>query len=352
MMMKRFNILTFISVLLLLIIQKTAAMQKAEENDDITRVSHSNVTLTKKELPEEESTNLCHPTHNNDEIDDHSIPSLLTVTTLSSICPGIYESDDIELILSHPLKQFEKQDLIIFDVDQVLIAILDPYYFEHFTKKSPLHNRLFSQDKSIIEMFFLYMFVAHPCRIMDERIPSLIERLQTRKINCIANTAIHPTIKPSLNIDAPSLRIKTLRNYNINFSGAFPELQLWNFDTLEAKHIIKDTPLFKEGVIFSSETPKPVTTLELFKKLGIKPKRVAYIDDIPDNSHKMYEALNSQGIECYSFVYSKKKTTSLQRGYYPNDLFNQELQKIEFFLEKLLNGEVVDAFFTELKDSK
>jgi len=260
--------------------------------------------------------------------------------------PGIYESDNIEIILSHSLKEFGKEDIVIFDVDEVLVTGLDPYYFEHYSKKTALHEKLFSQGQEVIDKFFLYMFLSKPWTCMDENLPKIIKILQQQEVKCIANTALNPTINQQLSIDVPTLRVQTLRSFGVDFSGAFHHLPLWGFDTLDSKHIPKDTPLFKEGVIFSSETPKHISTLEFFKKVGIKPRRILFVDDSLENSQTMYEELNLLGFECYSFFYSKKNSKSL-RSYFSDQIFARELKKLELFIEKLLNGEDVDNLFRQ-----
>lgn len=272
----------------------------------------------------------------------YSIPQL-------PIKPGIHESDNIEAILSFAIENFDSQDIVIFDVDEVLITGLDPYYFEHFLKKSSLHKNLFSQNENIIDQFFLYMFLSksRPWTYMDERLPALIHKLQSQGIRCIANTALSATINPTFNIDVPTLRVNMLRSFDIDFSMTFPHILSWDFDTLDLTHIHKTRPLFKEGIIFSSETPKHITTLEFFKKMETKPRKVLFIDDHPDHARLMYEKLRSEGFECYSFCYSKKKVKPL-RNYFTAEAFNRELKKLEIFLESLLNGGNVDEFFSQL----
>ena len=79
-----------------------------------------------------------------------------------SLCPGVYESDDIEHILSFPLADFGDQDLIMFDIDQTLITQLDPYYHAHRMNNSHLNQRLTAQPKHISEKFDAYQFISNP----------------------------------------------------------------------------------------------------------------------------------------------------------------------------------------------
>lgn len=317
--------------------QRARAMWNGE--DEEPNFSHSSTSLSAKKADSER------PEKENKKETLSVIPLLSSPSV--PLKPGVYEADNMEIILSHPLKEFGTQDLVIFDVDEVLITGLDPYYFEHYSKKSSLHEKLFSRGQLIIDKFFLYMFLTKPWTCMDENLPKFVKMLQQQEVRCIANTALNPTVNPKLSIDVPTLRVQILRSFGVDFSEAFPHLSLWDFNTLDSKHIPKLPPLFKDGVIFSSETPKHISTLEFFKKVGFKPKRVLYVDDFLENSQTMFEELRSLGFECYSFFYTKKNAKSL-RSYFPEEVFTKELKKLELFIEKLLNEEDVDEFFSKI----
>ena len=68
----------------------------------------------------------------------------------------------------------------MFDIDQTLITQLDPYYHAHRMNNSHLNQRLIAQPKHISEKFNAYQFISNPYALMDEKIPSLLKRLQER----------------------------------------------------------------------------------------------------------------------------------------------------------------------------
>lgn len=275
--------------------------------------------------------------------------------SLEQIKPGIYESDDIELILSHPLKNFGHEDIVIFDIDEVLITPrLDPFWFEHVKKESSLYKEFLSQEQHIRDKFSLYLFVSQSLstiQLMDERTPMLIKKLQLQGVKCVGNTGLDPVFGSNLNFDSASSRVALLRDFGIDFSCAFPHLSSWTFDTLDQTHITARTPLFKEGIVFSPEVPKYITQNELFNRLEIAPKRLVFIDDRIENVQGMYNFINSLGIECYSFCYSKNKTKPLL-SYFSDEIFEKELIKSEEFVKKLLGGEDVNKFYLEAYSGK
>lgn len=273
------------------------------------------------------------------------------LVSLEQIKPGIYESDDIELILSHPLKNFGYEDVVIFDIDDVLITPrLDPFFFEHAEKESPLYKNFFSLEQYIKDKFFSYLFVSQSLStitLIDERTPTLIKRLQLQGVKCLGNTALDPAVVEfSLNFDSASARIALLNDLGIDFSCAFSYLSSSVFDTLDQTYLTTLPPLFKDGVIFSSQVPKHITQQELFNRLEITPKKLVFIDDRIENVQGMYDFISSLGIECYSFCYTKSKSTPLL-SYFSYEAYRTELKKLEKFVEKLLSGEDVSKFYLE-----
>lgn len=324
---------TIISVLLLFLMQEANAMCRGESIDchieEDRRLSKPKVSF------EEELSR-----------------SNLTVTSLidcslGTITPGIYESSDIELIINHLLSRLERDDLIIFDVDDVLLKSLDPYYSEHYMKETTLHQMLYSRDQNTVETFLLYLFLSKPCVVMDPKLPELLNQLKLKNIKHIANTAILPIVNEKLHVDISRKRLETLKEIGIDFADSFSELPFWNFDSFPLEEASKVSPMFKEGVIFSSQAPKYSTTLALLQKLDFKPKRIAFIDDLFDNAKEMHDVLSLTGIECFSFHYTKKERSPVT-SYFPSEIGASELKRIEFFIETLLSGKNVEEFFLEL----
>lgn len=283
-----------------------------------------------------------------------------------SLSPGVYESDDIEAILSCALKNFGSEDVVIFDIDDVLITQrLDPFYFVHAQNKTHLFERFDLLGEHIKEMLFFYLFASGSPELisfMDERTPNLIRSLQTRGVKCIGNTALNPIWRGGsiVNFDAAAATLKLLNELGVSFSYTFSHLESWDFDTLPEENktqvnpIFKNgtifpgqgMPLFKNGIIFSGSIPKHITQHELFKKVGILPSKVMFIDDIMENVSEMYNYMSSLGIECFSFCYSKKKSKPLSL-YFSVEMYERELKILETFVGKLLVKERVDSYFLE-----
>ena len=287
--------------------------------------------------------------------------------------PGVYKSEDIRWILQYPLENFGSQDVVVFDIDDTLITQpLDPFRAEHFITKSLLWNRFSSLEEQVQERFFAYLHMSHsPSNItlMDEHIPQFIKALQANEVRCIANTAQNQKCERSnMGFDSMNARIALLRHFDIDFASTTHDLQPMNFDVLR-NHVTKPaisvtnpidtvlyyragiaatmcTPAFKDGIVFSSQVPKHITQYELFNSAGITPQRLVFVDDKMANVQDMYDFMSAHGIECYSFCYSKNETTPLL-SYFSDALYRTELQRLERFVEMLLNCEDTDRLYFE-----
>jgi len=274
-------------------------------------------------------------------------------TTFSE--PGVYESENIEFILSFPLKYFGVNDIVIFDIDDVLITDrFNPFYLEHFkTTKSSLAEKTSAMPLHMRYKIDFYLAASqspHNIKIMDEQIPTLIKTLQEKGVKCMANTALAQIFGTNANFDYAGARVKLLKELDIDFSNTF-SLPKCVFDTLYEQGTSGCPPLFTDGILFSSKILKSITQKELFSTLNLTPKKLLFIDDRIENVQEMYHAMTALGIDCYCFCYSKKETVPLIE-YFSANVYQQELKLTEEFVNMLIVGGNVDYYFHEAYQSK
>ena len=280
----------------------------------------------------------------------------LLVDVTERITPGVYESDDIKIILSS-LPYFDRGDVVVFDVDKTLITnIIDSDFLERFKEEIlPLKELELLSQKQLDGKLFLYRSIPDPkmplIKLVDDRIPMLIKNLQLGGIKCLGNTSRDPIITFSnLSFDVSRATVSLLKSLGIDFSYTIPVFSSWTFDALgnekptTSSSSYSGIPTFKDGIIFSSQVPKHITQLELFKKLKIMPKKLAFIDDSIENVQGMYDFMSSSGVECYAFCYSKKKLT-LSSNYFPKEAYTLAVRKLETWIHTLLLGEDTYTFY-------
>lgn len=308
-------------------------------------VSHP-VSAMNREQAADEATNGTHlaTPRSPDEV------IVLTDSLVETMSPGIYQSPDIELILSFPCRNFtdKERELVVFDIDQVLItARADPYSLIS-DQTSRLFQQLSSAPRHVRDSFRLYLYSSESPEnvvLMDPRIKSGITGLREQGINCMCNTAMDAWLGLDDNFDMASARLKLLQALGIELTGSFPSLREWNFDSLDETHVKNCRPLFKDSIIFSSLVPKHVTQTALFRKLGWFPTRMVFIDDNMSHLQGMYMAMRQLGINCYCFHYTRKQDKPL-KDFFSLDFLRREYERLEIVLRGFLADEPIHTLFS------
>ncbi len=205
----------------------------------------------------------------------------------------------------------DKDTLVIFDIDNVLLVHADPW--ERGYKKerseantvatlykpgSPLERTLDRQTRD--HLWSLYALARKEMPV-DTNILALVKKLQKESVKVIALTRFLVgrlgTIPAGEN-----LRIDALKEYGIDFSPAFSAYPLIVFDhcNYEGKF-----PLFKNGILFTTLACSKGELLKaFFEKVGWKPRFVIMVDDKRDNMESVHKVLKEMGIAFKGFEYT------------------------------------------------
>jgi len=149
----------------------------------------------------------------------------------------------------------EKDSLIVFDVDEVLLITEDtslhPDGDEYLNRRI---QTIFSslktlEEKREVERRLSLAFVQPKRRIIEPPVVPLIGTLQKKEVKTVALTH-SPRGSFGLIPSLEDWRIKQLEDAGIFFSASFPSLAPFELDTVSKK--IDFFPLYKKGVLFSS----------------------------------------------------------------------------------------------------
>ena len=223
------------------------------------------------------------------------------------------------------------------DVDDTLVASLDPFLDAHFRKNTSLSERLFSVDEQTREKFFYGLLGTRPWTIIEPQTVQLVSNLQDREINVMALTALRPIIFQEKELpvrDVSKWRIKHLKALGYDFSRNF-RIPSLGWRPCESKLQVFPEPYFEKGVMLSGNTEKGIAFHNFLSAASFKPKRVVYVDDNIRNVYSVYKRLTSLGIDCLAILYTRTHETST------NSMFSQEefdsyLEEQEKFLRDLL----------------
>ncbi len=182
------------------------------------------------------------------------------------------------------IKSFEKGDLLVLDVDQVLI--LRP----ESLKEEPI--------------------------LMEDKIPEFIRNLQDEGLQIIALTAF----QTGLTSDGTKLedyRINHLWSVDINFLGSSPLLldrgvvhHLFPKESIPENKDPLTPALVKDGIVFSARYTKGSTLLCFLDALKIQeiiPTRIIIVDDHEFNLMSVGKACKIRGIACVRVLYVGKR---------------------------------------------
>lgn len=203
------------------------------------------------------------------------------------------------------LKDADKNTLVIFDVDDVLLMPTDEIYLvdrgEYFTKIMDDLKKHFTKTK--FEKMINAIMIGRPVKIVDFKIIPLIKSLQTKEVPVMALTALS-TGRFNNKQSFVEWRIEQLKNADIIFNqwAAVKPKKFTDF-------AIKNPPEFKEGVLFSSGIPKGEILKTFLQDCYSKPKRIVFLDDRRNNLESVEAFCKAEGISFLGFEYTAVKET-------------------------------------------
>jgi hypothetical protein len=224
------------------------------------------------------------------------------------------------IVKMEEIKHFEKEvgdldnhSLVLFDVDETLIvpkdAILSPRG-RHLSRKlmvEILGNPAIVPPGKYPEGFLLgRVLTTAQFAIVEPQCLTVIQELQNRGIPVIALTAAEAAQMGEIE-DFADFRVNQLREFGFDFRGTFPKTDSLKLAKSSEK---KFHPLFKSGVLFSSDHPKGEVLKQFLSELQLFPKKVVFVDDRLDFLQSVEGAMNELGIEFIGFHYTAAEKLS------------------------------------------
>lgn len=221
------------------------------------------------------------------------------------------------------LDKADQDTLVIFDVDDVLIT-----YKDVILRPSGSHFRPTSwkniDQKECIFLISIMINEAQPM-LIESSIPWFIKKLQTKGAKTMALTSAR-TGKFGVIENAEDWRLKILKQFDMDFSHAFPKNPLIYFDQVKNE---SDYPLFKNGILFlgDEKNTKGDLLVQFLEKMQYKPKKVIFIDDKMPHLISVETALNEAKISFQGYQYKGVEQLSEE--------FDEQIAEIQFkYLQK------------------
>ena len=206
----------------------------------------------------------------------------------------------------------DKDSLVIFDIDKVLLMESDPWErgFRWERRNSRTIYSIYRDGSALFRELELplrdYLWSIHTqdCLkreiLVDNRVIEVIKKIQDKSIKVIALTRF--LVGMVGNIPAiEQWRIDDLLSHGIDFSSSFSNLDPIVFNQF---FFGNRSPKFEKGILFTSHaTSKGQLLKAFFDKIGWLPKNVIMIDDGKANLESVYTELRKCGIKFTGFEY-------------------------------------------------
>jgi hypothetical protein len=222
-------------------------------------------------------------------------PSHTQIPTQTSSYIPIYSFDEI----ARELEEADKQTLVVFDIDDVLITSQDMVLRpcgRHFTPSS-------WKDLRPSEIEYLTSIMLHSSKVIlvEPSVLQFIGNLAKRGVVTMALTAAR-TGRFGIIEKAEDWRIRVLHELGIDFSWSFPGTMYLEKVTREESGY----SLFKGGILFlgNQKMTKGEALVSFLKRIHKRPQKVLFIDDMPGNLVCVEQALATEKISFQGYLYT------------------------------------------------
>jgi len=238
--------------------------------------------------------------------------ALAEITTTSTLTP-------IELAI----QQADSETLVIFDVDDVLITakdqILQPAHHK-FAQK--LEENLESRhSESEAQILWSIIWLTRVNDLVDPQMVSLMNEAQGKGLKVMALTNAWTGAFGKI----PSIedwRINELEGFGYMFKDSWSALKSKTFEALKSKDP-KRFPVFKDGIVFTSNLPKGEVLKAFLEHASLSPKKIIFVDDKLKNLKSVEAFCQKAGINFAGFEY----TAVAGR---PKSLLNEKRSQYQF----------------------
>lgn len=284
---------------------------------------------------------------------------LLFTLTLFPAC-SFFKSDIKEI---NSIKEVQsifdtatKDDLFVFDVDDVILEPTEPPIQSRFHQNKELDKIIddfmaFRKTKGkgvgFTGLFFSKMSLKIKFQPVEKKLIDAILAIQRRNVKVIALTALN-TEKCGLINRLEEFRYKQLLDLGLDFSKSFKqqdvkldELQETEFAAKYKAKTGRDAKpvVFYKGIACTSIFPKGIVLKTILEKFGYRPAQIYFFDDRRKNTESVAQEMKKMGIACQAFVY---KAATVNR---PMDGLDIEVARFQHELMKQRDDDDYVGYF-------
>jgi hypothetical protein len=246
---------------------------------------------------------------------------LFAICSFNSVRGEIKETPTIEALLT----SVDQDTLVVCDIDNTLFAPVQTlgtdewfyYYFEKLKKEGMGANQAVEKAKDL----WIAIQSASDIATLEDKTPHVINQLQNDKFVVMAMS--------TRDVLYADVTLRQLLSCGINMKQAAP-----SFNTFTVEGVEK--VLFRDGVLFTSNTHKGKALFALLKQLHFTPKKIVFINDKTGPLKEVEEIAEPQGVKFLGFRYSK--ADDRVKNFRP-DIADMELK----YFGKVLSDDAAEA---------
>lgn len=236
--------------------------------------------------------------------------------------------------ITSALSNANKNTLIIFDVDEVLIMPTPKYDFRDPYRIKILESIFKQLTNNQINLFKSIIFAKREVKLVDPDLNKLFDLIKSMNIPSLALTAMG-TGKFGIINSMVEFRIKELSKFNISFKLLTP---------LNGEHFVNvlnnvtkifpdiyGVPCLSSGIIFTAGMDKGTVLAYILQKYNYYPKNIIFVDDYLPNLESLKQLCPKLGINFYGFHYKAASLVPLPK-------IHEKLEIIRF--KKLLQEQL------------
>ena len=240
---------------------------------------------------------------------------------------------DDDKVLQQILEKADKNTLVIFDCDEVLITPTDTLFSP--ANKSNYKKAIQYLDKRVgfskADDILLDLRRRYKFRLVNDELPNTIKNMQAQGVSVLVLTS-HWTGEFHDIKHVENLRKNELAPFGFDFKKSWNGIEKMTFYELPAnlpKYNMIRYPIFENGIIFACNLDKGTVLQKFLERIPRKFSKIIFVDDKMKNVRSIGKFCETNNISGKCVQYKKAK------------LFNKnkaESQYLERELDKIINS--------------
>lgn len=251
------------------------------------------------------------------------LPIFLFIFKINICLAEIITAPNIE-ILERELNKADTDTLLLFGINEVLTKADNEFLLNHPIRKNLIEELRKKYTHNERKILFSDLFQKRTVRLINDKIPDLLNSLKQKNIPMTALTAWYTGDYGTIS-EIEKLKLNDLNRLGISFSDTTPFRENYSFPEFTTEH---GTPMIKFGIIFTAVNDRGKVLKAALEKANLKFSKIIFIDDEIKYILPVKEVCQELNIEFLGINYTEVLST-------PMPELDETKEKIRFeYLEK------------------